>query len=34
MDEDGRYDEYFSIIARFVVENDSASINRIQKNLV
>lgn len=31
MDEDGRYDEYFSIIARFVVENDSASINRIQK---
>lgn len=31
MDEDGRGDEYFPIIARFVVENDSASINRIQK---
>jgi S-DNA-T family DNA segregation ATPase FtsK/SpoIIIE len=31
MDEDGRGDEYFPIIARFVVENDNASINRIQK---
>ncbi|HBP25448.1 MAG TPA: DNA translocase FtsK, partial [Acholeplasmatales bacterium] len=28
---DPREDEYFDIIARFVVENDSASINRIQK---
>lgn len=31
MEEDPRSDEYFPIIARFVVENDSASINRIQK---
>lgn len=29
--EDGTSDEYFPIIARFVVENDNASINRIQK---
>ncbi|MGD9605643.1 MAG: DNA translocase FtsK [Bacilli bacterium] len=28
---DPREDEYFDIIAKFVVENDSASINRIQK---
>lgn len=31
MNIDPREDEYFDIIARFVVENDSASINRIQK---
>lgn len=31
MEDDGRGDEYFPIIAKFVVENDSASINRIQK---
>lgn len=31
MEEDPRSDEYFPIIARFVVENDNASINRIQK---
>lgn len=29
--DDGTSDEYFPIIARFVVENDNASINRIQK---
>lgn len=29
--EDGRNDEFFEIIARFVVENNNASINRIQK---
>jgi S-DNA-T family DNA segregation ATPase FtsK/SpoIIIE len=28
---DGISDEYFQVIARFVVENQSASINRIQK---
>jgi S-DNA-T family DNA segregation ATPase FtsK/SpoIIIE len=28
---DGVNDEYFQVIARFVVENNSASINRIQK---
>lgn len=28
---EGVHDEYFSAIARFVVENESASINRIQK---
>lgn len=28
---DATYDEYFPEIARFIVENDSASINRIQK---
>ncbi len=28
---DATFDEYFPLIARFIVENDSASINRVQK---
>lgn len=30
-DYDATFDEYFPVVARFIVENDSASINRVQK---